>query len=189
MTAIGRWHSSALESIAPSGLSLGCLLPVGNAWPGRVLPPPSDVFSRAVLRGIRGNRQENRKNVIAGPAGRCREGPYPNRAVCARKRGRSRVKVDSARSARGRQGCLTTEYRARSKQGCERRSRRHCCALCSSADLCPNQHGCKQRSHGTGALCSSADPPPFPTRLPTAQPWRPAHPWRRARLLGCLATE
>jgi len=77
--------------------------PDGNARPGRVLPPPTNVFSRAVLRGIRGNRQENRKIVIAGPAGGCREGPYPNSAVCTRKRGRSPVSTDGARSARRRE--------------------------------------------------------------------------------------
>ena len=69
----------------------------------RVLPPPTDMFARAVLRGICENRPENRKNAIAGPAGGCRGGLHPNSAVCARKRGRSRVSMDSARSARRRE--------------------------------------------------------------------------------------
>ena len=80
-----------------------------NLRPGRVLPSPTDTFARAVLRWIRRNRPENRKNAMPGPAGGCRGGLHPNSAVFARKRGRSRVKVDSARSARGRRGCLTTE--------------------------------------------------------------------------------
>jgi len=69
---------------------------VGNAWPGRVLPSPTDTFARAILRGIHGNRQENLEILIAGPAGGCRGGLHPNSAVCARKRGRSPVSMDGA---------------------------------------------------------------------------------------------